>query len=95
MTLEAINTLLKAFERYAILTAGRQDLRKRGQPVNPWLKEKGEKYLRGWDQRTTIILLGTSVLLTLYRFIGSLPNSLGSSIHIRSDGFFRTSTGFG
>ena len=67
---KAINTLLKALERYAILTAGRQDLRKRGQPVNPWLKETGEKYLRGWDRRTTVILLGTSVLLTLYRFIG-------------------------
>ena len=67
---KAINTLLKALERYAILTAGWQDLRKRGQAVNPWLKEKGEKYLRGWDRRATIVLLGASVLLTLYRFIG-------------------------
>ena len=38
--------------------------------MNPWIKDKGEKYLRGWDRRTTIVLLGTSVLLTLYHFIG-------------------------
>ena len=67
---KGINTLLKALERYAILTTGRQDLRKRGQAVSPWIKEKGEKYVRGWDRRATIILLGASVLLTLYRFIG-------------------------
>ena len=68
---KAINTLLKALERYAILTTGKQDQRKRGQPVNPWIKEKGEKYLRGWDRRATIVLLGASLLLTLYRFIGA------------------------
>ena len=67
---KGINTLLKALERYAILTTGRQDQRKRGQPVSPWIKEKGGKYLRGWDRRATIILLGASVLLILYRFIG-------------------------
>ena len=68
--LQVKNTLLKALERYAILTAGRQDQRKRGQPVNPWIRNKGEKYLRGWDRRATIVLVGTSVLLTLYSFVG-------------------------
>ena len=67
---KGINTLLKALERYAILTTRGQDQRKRGQPVNPWIKEKGDKYLRGWDRRATIVLLGASVQLTLYRFIG-------------------------
>ena len=38
--------------------------------MNPWIKEKGAKYLRDWDRRATIVLLGTSVLLTLYHFIG-------------------------
>ena len=38
--------------------------------MNPWTKETGEKYLHGWDRRATIVLLGASVLLTLYRFIG-------------------------
>ena len=38
--------------------------------MNPWIKDKEEKYLRGWDRRATIVLVGTSVLLTLYSFLG-------------------------
>ncbi len=33
-----------------------------------WIQEKKRKYLHGLDRRTTIILIGSSVLLTLYRF---------------------------
>ena len=38
--------------------------------MNRWVREKREKYLHGWDRRATIVLLGASVFLTLYRFIG-------------------------
>ncbi|MCZ6679993.1 MAG: CPBP family intramembrane metalloprotease [Candidatus Poribacteria bacterium] len=33
-----------------------------------WLQEQKRKYLHGWDRRPTIILLGSSVLLTVHRF---------------------------
>ena len=38
--------------------------------MNLWIKEKGEKYLHGWDRRSAIILLSTPVLLILYHFVG-------------------------
>jgi len=40
-------------------------------PVKAWLRDKKEKYLSGWDRQPTIILLGSAILLTLYRFYSS------------------------
>ena len=40
-------------------------------PLKAWLLETKEKYLNGWDRQPTIILLGSAILLTVYRFISS------------------------
>ena len=36
--------------------------------IKLWLLDKKEKYLHGWDHKATIVLLGSAILLTLYRF---------------------------
>ena len=40
-------------------------------PLKAWLLDKKEKYLSGWDREPTVILLGSAILLTLYRFYSS------------------------
>ena len=37
-------------------------------PLKAWLLDKKETYLSGWERQPTIILLGSAILLTLYRF---------------------------
>lgn len=39
--------------------------------LKTWLRDKKRKYLSGWDRQPTVILLGSSILLTVYRFISS------------------------
>lgn len=39
--------------------------------LKAWLQDKKQKYLSGWDREPTIILLGSAILLTLYRFYSS------------------------
>lgn len=39
--------------------------------LKAWLLDKKEKYLNGWDRQPTVILLGSAILLTLYRFYSS------------------------
>ena len=40
-------------------------------PLKAWLLDKKERYLSGWDREPTAILLGSAILLTLYRFYSS------------------------
>lgn len=40
-------------------------------PLKAWLLDKKDKYLTGWDREPTVILLGSAILLTLYRFYSS------------------------
>ena len=40
-------------------------------PLKAWLQDKKERYLSGWDREPTVILLGSAILLTLYRFFSS------------------------
>ena len=39
--------------------------------LKTWLRDKKQKYLSGWDREPTVILLGSAILLTLYRFYSS------------------------
>ena len=39
--------------------------------LKTWLLDKKQKYLSGWDREPTAILLGSAILLTVYRFISS------------------------
>ena len=39
--------------------------------LKTWLRDKKQKYLSGWDRQPTVILLGSAILLTVYRFISS------------------------
>ena len=39
--------------------------------LKTWLLDKKQKYLTGWDRQPTVILLGSAILLTVYRFISS------------------------
>ena len=36
--------------------------------MNPRLQSLKEKYLRGWEQQATVILLASGLLLTLHRY---------------------------
>ena len=40
-------------------------------PLKAWFLDKKERYLSGWDREPTVILLGSAILLTLYRFYSS------------------------
>ena len=39
--------------------------------LKTWLLDKKQQYLTGWDREPTVILLGSAILLTLYRFYSS------------------------
>ena len=39
--------------------------------LKTWLLDKKQKYFNGWDREPTVILLGSAILLTLYRFYSS------------------------
>ena len=39
--------------------------------LKTWLLDKKQKYLSGWGREPTVILLGSAILLTLYRFYSS------------------------
>lgn len=39
--------------------------------LKTWLRDKKQKYFNGWDREPTVILLGSAILLTLYRFYSS------------------------
>ena len=39
--------------------------------LKTWLLDKKQKYLSGWDREPTVVLLGSAILLTLYRFYSS------------------------
>ena len=39
--------------------------------LKAWLRDKKEKYLSGWEREPTTVLLGSAILLTLYRFYSS------------------------
>ena len=39
--------------------------------LKTWLRDKKQKFLSGWDRQPTVILLGSAILLTVYRFISS------------------------